>query len=398
MREKRVLILGAGAVGTIAANKLARDLRREIARGKVSITILDKSDMYVNQAGFTFIPFGFYKPQDIVRPRRKLISPRVRAIFGEDGEVTHVDLAEREVRVKSGKGYRYDYLLIATGCRPDMAGVPGLSGEFYSFYTSLEDAISLKKKLEEVKKGRIVVLTVSMPIPCPGAPSKFTVLLDDYLRHVRGIRDEFEITFLWPISNIGPPPYNANITENLKRRGVKDIREFKLSRVDAEKKEVVSEGGERIPYDLLIVIPPHKGVKALIDSGITDENGWVPADKYTLQYRKSPTEVYEEVYVAGDAGPPEILKTGVGAHHQAFIVAQNLIYDILGTGDRVIYRGDTGCPYVESSFTPKSRGKAFLVSWPYGITPEPFKATEPGWYLYRMYYYLLWDLTLKAIM
>lgn len=42
MAGKRILILGAGAAGTIASNKLARELRREIARGEVEILINDK--------------------------------------------------------------------------------------------------------------------------------------------------------------------------------------------------------------------------------------------------------------------------------------------------------------------------------------------------------------------
>ncbi|RLG40738.1 MAG: hypothetical protein DRO05_05635, partial [Thermoproteota archaeon] len=135
LKTKRILILGAGAAGTIVANKLARDLRREIAKDEVEIKILDKNDVSVNQAGFTFIPFGFYTPDDIRRPRRKLISPRVKAIFGKDGEVARVDLGNREVTVRSGKKYGYDYLLIATGCTQDVESVPGLSKDFNTFYT-----------------------------------------------------------------------------------------------------------------------------------------------------------------------------------------------------------------------------------------------------------------------
>jgi len=397
LKTKKILILGAGAAGTIVANKLARDLRREIARDEVEITILDKSDMNINQAGFTFVPFGFYTPDDIRRPRRKLISPRVKAIFGEDGEVARVDLENREVTVKSGKKYFYDYLLIATGCTQDVESVPGLSKDFNTFYTSLEDTLRLKESLQALSKGKIVVLTIKMPIPCPGAPAKFTVLLDDYLRYVKRARENFDITFLWPIPTVGPPPYNSNITKAFEERKINDVREFKFSEIDAEKKEVVSADGERIKYDFLVTIPPHKGIKALYDSGITDENGWVPADKYTLQYKKSETEKHDEVYVAGDAGPLEILKTGVTAHYQAFTVAQNLIYDVLGTGDKVHYLGNVGCPYVGSTLTPDSRGKAFLAVWSYGLKPRPFVPTEAGWYFYRMYYYIYWDLTVKAI-
>ena len=119
MNSKKILILGAGAAGSIVANKIARELRREIAKGKLEVTVLDKDDENTNQGGFTFIPFNLYAPEDITRARSKLISPRVKTAFGEDGEVSHVDLGNRRVTAKSGKVYSYDYLLISTGCRLD---------------------------------------------------------------------------------------------------------------------------------------------------------------------------------------------------------------------------------------------------------------------------------------
>ncbi len=58
MAETQVLILGGGAVGTMVANKLARERRRDIARGRASITVLDKSPRAENRAGFTFPPLA----------------------------------------------------------------------------------------------------------------------------------------------------------------------------------------------------------------------------------------------------------------------------------------------------------------------------------------------------
>ena len=399
MPPKRILILGAGAAGTIASNKIARELRREIAKDEVEITILDKNDINVNQGGFTFIPFGLYTPEDITKPRKRLISPRVKAAFGEDGEVTHVDLGNREVTVKSGKKYSYDYLMIAVGCRPYPEAIPGLLKDFNTFYT-FEGALKLRDAVKTINKGKIVILTPEMPIPCPGAPAKFTVLLDDYLRYVRGeeVRKSFEIAFLWPIKGIGPPAYNANVTKLFEEKGIEVKREIKVEEVNAEKKEVVLADGERVKYDFLVTIPPHRGIEALMSSGITDDKGWLPADKYTLQYRKSQTESYDEVYVVGDAGPPEILKTGIGAHYQALIVGQNLINDILGNGVKVPYRGETGCPYVSSSYTPFTKGEAYMAAWTYNRPQEPFSSTKLGWFVYRMYYYIYWDIGIKGLM
>jgi len=207
--QKKLLILGAGAAGSIVANKVTKVLRREIADGKYSVTVLDKNNTVYNPAGYTFIPFHLLAPEDIIRPMKKVISPRANLFYEEHGEVSKVDLENRKVSVKSGKEYTYDYLLIATGARLAPEVVPGLLEEYNTFYT-FDGSFLLKNKLDTFDGGKIVVTTPEMPIACPGAPSKFTVLLDDYLRYVKtgNIRDKTDITFLWPTNNIGPPVYN----------------------------------------------------------------------------------------------------------------------------------------------------------------------------------------------
>ncbi len=390
---RRVLILGAGPVGSMVANKLSREFRREIARGEIEVTILDKSEMGVNRAGFTFIPFGYYAEDDLVRPVRSYISPRVKTFLGRDFQVTDIDLDERKVKTAGGRSFDYDYLLIATGASFAPEQVPGLKDHFNSFYTGLKDAEMLGKKIREMKEGRVVILTPKMPITCPGAPSKFTVILDDFIRSFKE-RDKFHITYLWPSPNVGPPAYNENITRNLKERGIEDVREFKLSEVDEKRRVVVGEGGE-YPYDLLITVPPHIG--SLKGLSIADEEGWVPNDKYTLQYR-GPAGSYDEVYVAGDAGSKTLLKTGVTSHFQGLVVGENIARDLEGNGAKVYYRGHMGCPYVEEAPSPNSRGKGMLAVWKYGVPLNPFRPARSGWKLYRMYYYLFWDTTAKALL
>lgn len=393
---KRILILGGGVVGSIAANKLARELRREIARGEIEITLLDKSVTSVNKAGFTFIPFGLYNKGDVVKERRLVISPRVNLICGEKGQVEKVNLADRNISTFDGKNYSYDYLLISTGC--DMLPVKGLSKDFYAFYVSLDETLKLKEALNRFKKGRLVVLTVKTPIPCPGAPGMFTIMLDDYLKDYRGEeeRRKIEITFLWPTDTIGPPAYNALVEKFFEEKNIRLLKNFKFREVDENRKEVVSEDGEKVKYDLLVTTPPHRAVKALVDSGITNEEGWVPADKYTLQYQGS-EGTYDEVYVAGDllAGLP---KTGIAAHYQALITAQNLINDVLGIGEKALYKGETGCAFIGSMYTPRRRGTAYVPLWTYDRLPEQFPLTQLGWLAFRMYYYIHWDVALKGLM
>jgi sulfide:quinone oxidoreductase len=399
MVKKNLLILGAGAAGSIVANKVTRELRKEIAEDNYSVTVLDKNDTAYNPAGYTFIPFHFLTPENIMRPMKKVISPRAEVFFGESGEVTHIDLGNRKVSVKSGKEYSYDYLLIATGARLAPEVIPGLTDDYNTFYT-MDGSLQLREKLNVFEGGKIVVTTPEMPIACPGAPSKFTVLLDDYFRYTRtgDIRDKTDITFLWPINNVGPPVYNERVISGFENRNVDRRYNFKTESVDPEAKTVTSSEGEKVDYDLLISIAPHRGIKAMQDSGISDDKGWLPSNKYTLQYSKSPSETYDEVYVVGDGGPITMNKMGINAHFQALKTGQNLINDFHGNGVKSIYKGEQGCPIVESSYTPSTDGKAYMVTWTYGNPAKSFSSGKMGWLIYRMYYYIYFDLTAKAIM
>lgn len=399
MAQKKLLILGAGAAGSIVANKVTRELRREIAEDRYSVTVLDRNDIAYNPAGYTFLPFHLLSPQEISRPMKDIISPRANAFYGDNGEVTNVDLGERSVMVKSGKEYSYDYLLIATGARLAPEETPGLLGDYNTFYT-MEGSIDLLRRLNSINGGRIVVMTPEMPIACPGAPSKFTVLLDDYISHVRtgGLKEKSDITFLWPIGNVGPPVYNEKVVKGFAERDIDRRYNFKTKSVDSESKTVTSEDGESVDYDLLVSIAPHRGTRAMLDSGISDEKGWLPTDKYTLQYHKSSSESYDEVYAIGDAGPVTMNKMGINAHFQALKTGQNLINDYHGNGVKSIYKGEQGCPIVESSYTPATDGKAYMVTWTYDNPAKSFTSGKMGWLIYRMYYYIYFDLTAKAIM
>ncbi|WP_406670117.1 FAD/NAD(P)-binding oxidoreductase [Methanolobus sp. ZRKC4] len=395
MKEK-VLILGAGYAGSVVANILAREFRNRIAREELKITILDKSDTSINQGGFTFIPFDLYTPEDITRSRKKLISPRVKAFYGKNGEVTSVDLQNKEVTVRSGKKYSYEHLVVAMGCRADVDAVPGLTDDLNTFYTSLEDAFKVRDIIRKINGGRVAISVASMPVPCPGAPIKFTFMLDSYLRNVKKNRDDVQLTLFWPMEPIGPPEFNKMVSEQFKEKNVEVIRNFQLAEVDATRKELTSKTGEKVNYDLLITVPPHKAPEVLIDSGLTDEKGWLSANETTLQYR-GPAGNFDNVYVLGDLGPAQILKTGIGAHYQALAVSQNLINDVYGNGMKTHYEGETGCPIVTDMETQTTPGKGYIATWKYGVPPAPFKTTEIGWYLYRMYYHIHWDASVKGL-
>jgi len=88
----------------------------------------------------------------------------------------------------------------------------------------------------------------------------------------------------------------------------------------AQAGKLLKEGGY-----LLIGVPPHEAPKAVKESGLTNESGWIPVDRQTLETR------YPGVYAIGDVATIPIAqgktlpKAGIFAHYQAEIVAANIL-------------------------------------------------------------------------
>ena len=396
---KRILIAGAGTAGCIIANKLARELRRDIARDNINIILLDRDRIATNRAGFTFVPFDYLTREDLTRDKKSLISPRVNCYFGkDDGHIDKINLENQQVTTSSGKEFSYDYLVVSTGSVPSPESVKGLDSDFNTFYTSIKDAQKLGQKIKAFEKGRIVILVPQMPVPCPGAAAKFSIFLSDYLQHVRRIktRENIEIEILWPTKVIGPPAYNKVVEDSCKEKDIILSKPFVFDHVDEKSKQVISKDSSSVKYDLLVTVPPYKTDKSLIESKLVDETGWLDTDKTTLQYH-SDSKTYDNVFAIGDNGNAEIPKTGIAAHYQALITAQNIINKIRDIEVISPYRGEAGCPFVSSSYTSYTRGKAYIPIWTYDRMPDSFPPTDLGWLFYRMYYYMHWDTTIKAL-
>jgi sulfide:quinone oxidoreductase len=119
--------------------------------------------------------------------------------------------------------------------------------------------------------------------------------------------------------------------------------------IDAGARELILESGERVPFDLLVGIPPHRSPKVVRDTDLVNEAGWIPTDNRTLETR------FEGVYAIGDVTtiplpgrfapdkPLVLPKAGVFAHKQAEVLAHNLAVEITGKGEVELFDGLGGC-------------------------------------------------------
>jgi len=154
------------------------------------------------------------------------------------------------------------------------------------------------------------------------------------------------------------------------KRGIEVVTFFNVESVDPAKREINSLEGESVSYDLLLMVPPHRGADVIIKSGIGDADGWIPTDKNTMQITG-----YENTYAVGDATNIPISKTGVTAHLESVAATNNILSSIRRKGERHKYNGRIHCPFEMGSHTA-----AFVI----GSYDMPVKEVQPTRLRYMM--------------
>jgi sulfide:quinone oxidoreductase len=362
---KRILILGGGVGGTLTANLLVKKLRRQLKAGEVTITVVDQTGQHVYQPGFMYIAMGGERADKLQRPERGLLDSQVNLVVGQ---VDKVDEASQTVFLTDGERVSYDYLVLATGSRILPEAVEHFDTEAHHFYTA-EAALKLRKALDAFKGGRIVVAIAGMPYKCPPAPLEVSLLIESELRQ-RGLRKGSEVHFCSPIGRAFTiESVSEMVTPIFEEKGVEVHTFFNVEAIDAERHVIQSLEGEELPYDLLILVPPHKGQQFLMDSGIAPApGGWLPTDRATLQVGGRPN-----VFALGDATDLPLSKAGSTAHFEAPVVTERIAAAIEGrTPDRKHgdYKGKVMC------FFEIGDGKGTVLQFDYEHPPKPPKPNQ----------------------
>jgi sulfide:quinone oxidoreductase len=361
---RRIVILGGGTGGTMMANRLVKALPSDGWK----VIVVDRDDVHVYQPGLLFIPFGTYRKDETIKPRRQLLDPRVEL---RHAEIDRIAPDENVVALQGGTKLSYDVLIVATGSRILPEQTPGLTGvgwkeTAFDFYT-LEGALALRDKLSSWKGGRLVVNVAEMPIKCPVAPLEFLFLADAFFTE-KGMRDQVEIVFATPLEGaFTKPRASAALGGMMSARNIGVVGDFALSEVDGDKGVLKSHDGREEGYDLLVTIPIHGGAAAISESGMGDEGGWLPVDKHTLQSTAHPN-----VFAIGDATNVPSSKAGAVAHFQSEVLIDNILRFVAGEPLSPAFDGHANC-FIETGF-----GKAMLIDFNYTTEPLPGRFPLPG--------------------
>ncbi len=359
----KLVILGGGTGGTLAANRL----RKKFDAASLQIDVVDQDNQHVYQPGLLFVPFGLTEPDEIVRRRDRQLR---KGINYHQSAIESVDIEAKTVLLDNATTLSYDVLLVATGSVLQPEETDGLLGpgwmeSVFTFY-DMEGATALAAKLEEFESGNIVINVIDMPIKCPVAPLEFAFLADWYFTD-RGIRDDVTITYVTPLdAAFTKPTASATLSSLLSEKNIELITEFNTGEVDGDAKKLIGYDGSEVPFDLAVVIPLHGGAAYVNDSpGLGDELGFIPTDNATLQSTVKP-----DIFVLGDAADLPASKAGSVTHFEGEVLIENIAAFLDGRELEARFDGHANC-FIETGFS-----KALLIDFNYDT--EPVGGHYPG--------------------
>jgi sulfide:quinone oxidoreductase len=116
------------------------------------------------------------------------------------------------------------------------------------------------------------------------------------------------------------------------------------------------EGGE-LPFDLFLAVPVHVAPPVVVESGLTESDGWIAVDRQTFATK------FADVYAVGDVTSAPVPRAGIIAEGEARTVADVLIHRIRGGEPPPPYPGAITC-YIEMGDQTIGKVDANFLSGP----------------------------------
>lgn len=314
----KVLVLGGGFGGVVAAEHLAEQLGDEH-----QITLVSRTRQFVFYPALVRLAFGKCRQDDVSFDlRRTMLSRRVNFV---EAEVAHIDPFERKVSIAHGQvegKLPYDYLIFALGRRLATEKIPGFY-EHAQHILNVDKAIQFGKATQEFNGGRVVLGQ------CPGArlpvPVYETAFALARLLEANGTRNRTTITLVSPDTleaELGDATAAEAVKNALDAHRIELLTNVRIQSLTENSARTTT--GDQVHFNLLMLIPPFRGSSAASYMGITDDDGYIIVD------RNMRVAGQERIYAAGDCvsfGGPKMGHMAVG---QGEVAAINLAAEIEG--------------------------------------------------------------------
>jgi sulfide:quinone oxidoreductase len=356
---KRVLILGGGFGGIATAVAL-----RDQLEPADQIVLVDRRTSFVMGLRKNWVLSGEASLADGTRRLADLERPGMTVI---QGSITAIHPAELAADV-DGRRLEADALVVALGTERDADQVPGFR-EFAIDAYDRDATARGREAIERLTSGRVVIGIFGVPYPCPPGPFELAMLLVSRFERRRAAAS---VTIFSPLPLSLPILGSAGCATVEARLAGAGVEFLAARQATAVVDGAVEFGEDRVTFDLLLGVPPHRAPAVVADAGLTRGGAWIPVARLTLE-----TD-FPGVYAIGDvtaiplANGQLLPKAGVFAEAQGKVVAERIAAAFAGRTAAATFTGEGAC------FFELGAGTAAMVAGRFLADPPDVRLTEPG--------------------
>jgi len=306
---------------------IANALLPYVRRGLIKVTVIERNRFTEYRPGYIFVGLNMRSPDDIRAPVALL---KRRGVEVVNAEATAIDAGNRVVKTAAGD-VKYDLLVVATGAETVDVTDPG-KGVFHVW--ELDAAVKFRDALARFSGGTLLVGAIALPYRCPPAPWEMALALHFHLL-ARGIRDRTRLVMVhqWkrPFEGFGPNMARM-MEEMMGELGIEYIGVGQAPAItEIGNHEVVLANGERVRFDLAMIVPRHVAPRVVAESELANPQNRF-AQPRNGKYGDFRSVKYDDVYVVGDVAHPNVPvgMAGVVFHSYLDFVVARMLQDLLG--------------------------------------------------------------------
>jgi NADPH-dependent 2,4-dienoyl-CoA reductase/sulfur reductase-like enzyme len=310
--RRRVVVVGGGWGGATAAKYV------RMADPSIEVVLLEPNARFVSCPFSNLVLSGVRKLPSLTFSYNGL---RDRGVTLRHEPAQAIEAERSRVRVADGY-LGYDRLIVSPGVEfqwEQVEGLPAARETVLHAWKAGPQTVALAKQLEDLSDGGVVVMTVPpVAYRCPPGPYERACQIGWFLKTRK------------PRSKLIVLDANQNIVSktalfraawqaypNLEYRASN-----KVVKVDPSRREVTTEFGDVVRYDVINLIPPQRAGTIVVEADLVGaDKRWCEVNHVTYESLKA-----KNVHVIGDAtiGLP-VPKSGTIANAQGKIVASAVV-------------------------------------------------------------------------
>ena len=321
----RIIILGGGFGGVVAAETLVQQLHDEH-----QITLISRNHRFLFYPALVRLSFGECDADDVSFDlRRSMLDRRVNFI---EGEVAYIDPDQNRIVIAHGEvegNIPFDYLIFALGRRLATERVSGFF-EHAHHLLSLDAATRFGAAVRTSREGPVVLgQCAGARLPIPVYETAFA--LSRYFKE-NGTPGRFKITIVSPenlAAEFGDEKMAATLSRALMKEQIEYVPNFSVKEIKSN--GVIATDSRSLSSDLSMLLPPFRGSSAAVRLRATDADGYINVDS-TMR-----VVGLERIYAVGDCVSFDGPKLGHMAVRQAAVAAANVAAQIAGEAPAADY-------------------------------------------------------------